>query len=83
MELLGKKFIVSAKTGNRWTEPLAFRYLHQMQETFSFDKAEVPIYSASWDATTLSQLDALATAIYNPGLCLAGWCPPQALVNKM
>ena len=79
MDLLGKKFIASFKTGNRWTEPLAFRYLHVMQETFAFEKAEVPIYSLSWDATRLSWLDTLATALYNPGLCLAGWCPPQAL----
>ena len=83
MELLGKTFIASIKTGNKWTEPLAFRYLHQLQETFIFEKAEVPIYSLSWDATRLSSLDALATAIYNPGLCLAGWCPPQAFNNQI
>ena len=78
MELLGKQFIASVKAGNGWTEPLAFRYLHQLRETFLLEKAEVPIYSLSWDATRLSSLDILAPSIYNPGLGLAGWCPPQA-----
>ena len=81
IELLGKKFMVNAKTGNKWSEPLAFQYLHCMQETFSFARAGVPIYSVAWDATRLSMMDVLATTIYNPGLNLAGWCAPQVLIS--
>ena len=78
MELLGKKFMRCAKTGNKWSEPLAFQYLHTLQETFRIEQGGVPIFSLSWDATRLSHMDVLATAIYNPFLDLAAWCPPQA-----
>ena len=78
MELLGKRFMACAKTGNKWSEPLAFQYLHTLPDTFRIRLDGVPIYSLSWDATRLSHLDVLATTSYNPGLDLAGWCPPQA-----
>ena len=80
MELLGKKFKVCAATGNKWSEPLAFRYLRQLQTTFSIERCCVLIYSVAWDATCLSHMDMLATTIYNPGENIAGWCPPQVLL---
>ena len=79
MELLGKKFMECARTGNKWSEPLAFQYLHTLQETFRFMLDRVPIFSLAWDATRLSHMDVLATTIYSPLLNLAGWCPPQAV----
>ena len=79
MELLGKHWYGSAKTANTWIEPLGFQYLHRTQEIFRFTTIEVPIYSLAWDATRLSSYDALATTMYNPGVELAVWPPPQAL----
>ena len=81
MNLLGKKFMASAKPANKWIDPLASKYLHRLQEVFRFSDARVPIYSVAWDATRLSTMDALATTIYNPALRVAEWCPPQANIT--
>ena len=79
MELLGKHWYGSAKTANKWIEPLGFQYSHRTQEIFRCTTIEVPIYSLAWDATRLSSYDALATTMYNPGVELAVWARPQAL----
>ena len=66
------------KSANKWTEPLAFQYLHRVQEVFRMDKLLVPIISLAWDTTRISKLDTLCATIYNHQLRLAAWCPPQA-----
>ena len=67
----------SQKNANKWTEPLAFQYLHKLQEVFHHAKLTIPVLSFAWDATRLSKKDTLVTTIYNRELDCAGWCPPQ------
>ena len=68
----------STGTGNKWVEPRSMQYLHKLREVFWLTRVNVPVYSIAWDATRLSGLDTLCSAIYLPICRLAGWCPPQA-----
>ena len=81
MEILGRRFGGSGKSTNRWIDPLCFTYIHLLQRVFKLSELAVPIISLTWDAIRLSMMDVLATAVYNPGLDIAGWCPPQACTD--
>ena len=70
--------LTHGRAANKWTEPLAFQYLHRLQQVFHLDALLCPIISLAWDATRISRLDTLCATIYNHELRLAGWCPPQA-----
>ena len=78
MEILGRRFGGKCKSANKWIDPLAFMYIHLLQRVFKFTELTIPIISLAWDATRLSMMEVLATAIYAPALKIAGWCPPQA-----
>ena len=78
MLALGRVWRGSAKAANKWINPLALQYLRRVQDIFFFEKITIPVYSVAWDATRLSSYDALASTLYNVGLDLAAWMPPQA-----
>ena len=79
MKLLGLTVGRGEKTGNSWMQPRAFRYLLKVQLVFDLSRLAIPIISWAWDATRLSGLETLCSAVYTPLLDLAAWAPPQVL----
>ena len=79
MKLLGLTVGRAEKTGDNWMQPRAFRYLHKVQQVFDLSRLEWPIICWTWDATRLSGLETLFSAVYTPLLDLAAWAPPQVL----
>ena len=69
-----------ANTANRWVWPYMLQYMHALLTAFHCRNVLIPIYSIAWDATRLSKLEVMASAVYNHGLKLAGWCPPQVVL---
>ena len=81
MEILGRRFGGQGKTANRWIDPLCVTHMHLLQRVFKLSDLPVPFISLAWDATRVSMMDVLATAVYNTGLDIAGWCPLQACID--
>ena len=68
------------KVANKWVGALSYQYLHKLKSIFMFSRLRIPIISLSWDASRVSRMETLVSTIYNAGLDLAAWLPPQALV---
>ena len=67
----------SDKTANKWIQPYMYQYMHRLVTTFLATRLKFPVFSVAWDATRLSKLEIMASALYNHELGLAGWMPPQ------